>query len=254
MALIYDVTPELTAKYIYTQAFVAPAPYFDATYDRGDVLARTNGALASEKAQSSEVNLAYNRKNFSLGISGYYGRQSDLIQVSDGNQRIATVDEVLPNGSLSSRGLVQSTNGGTSNNYGMDLYGRAKFGDFSPWASSSLTNFQETLPNGTKTGLPGISRHNGRVGVTWAVTPRLFVTPSLVIRSTPENVQRDGSGGELQLPYEVDLNVLYQVSDHVRLFATIENLTDHHYALGDFIGVAYPQETIHGVVGLQVNW
>jgi outer membrane receptor protein involved in Fe transport len=253
-ALIYDVTPELTAKYIYTQAFVAPAPYFDATYDRGDVLARSNGGLASEKAQSNEVNLAYNRKNLSLSISGYYGRQSNLIQVSDGTKPLSTVYVVLPNGSLSPRGLVESANGGTGKNYGMDLYGRATFGDFSPWASYSFTNFEETLPNGTKIGLPGISRHNGRVGVTWAVTPRLFITPSLVIRSTPENVLPGRLGNELKTPYEVDLNVLYQVSDHVRLFATIENLTDHHYALGDFIGVAYPQETIHGVVGLQVNW
>jgi outer membrane receptor protein involved in Fe transport len=261
-SVIYDLTRSITAKYIYTQAFVAPAPYFDATYDRGDILARTNGRLQSEKATSNEINLAYTKKNFNLGVSTYYGTQSNLILVSDGNlpaNRLGTVYEALPGGTtLSPRGLVQSANGGSSHNYGFDLYGRANFGSVSPWASYSCMNFEQTLPGpgGTtmRTGLPGISRHNGRIGATWAVTRKLFVTPSLSIRSTPEHVMPGRLGRQLDTPYEVDLHVQYNITDDLRAFIDVRNLTNHKYALGDFVGAAYPQEGIHGVAGISLQF
>ena len=161
---------------------------YRASYDRGDVLAQPNPNLKPEKANSNEINLEYNKKNINLGLSGYYGRQSNLILVSDGNLAINQLGPVtVPDPSsitgVSSRELVQSVNGGSSRNYGAGFFtgeppsARLRY----PWASYSYVDFQRTLPDGTKTGLPGISRHNVRLGVTWAATPKLFITPSLVL-------------------------------------------------------------------------
>jgi outer membrane receptor protein involved in Fe transport len=256
-SIIYEIADGLTAKYIFTQAFVAPAPYFDASYDRGDVLARPNpDGLQPERATSHELNLTYTRRNLELGASAYYGKQSNLIIVSD--RAIPGINVVetgifMPDGTT--RNLVQSENGGKSHNTGFDIYGRATFGDFSPWASYSYVDFEQTLPDGSTTGLPGISRHNGRLGVTWAATSRLFITPSLVIRSMPENVQNPKHlKSELETPYEINLHVLYQATDNMHFYLDVRNITNHRYALGNFIGSASPQEGIHGVIGLQIDF
>jgi len=86
------------------------------------------------------------------------------------------------------------------------------------------------------------------------VTPKLYITPSLVIRSTPENVDPGHLAAELQTPYEVNLNVLWQAAEHVEFFATVRNLTDNHYALGGTVGQAIPQEGISGVFGFRLQF
>ena len=59
---------------------------------------------------------------------------------------------------------------------------------------------------------------------------------------------------ELDTPYEVNLHILYNINDRLRAFADLRNITNHKYALGDFIGAATPQETIHGVLGIQYEY
>lgn len=252
-ALVYTVTKEVTAKYIFTRAYVAPAPYFSyATYDNGAFLADSNSDIKPESAESHEINLAYARKNLTAGISGYYGTQRDLILVADQAAPQNLLDQVtLPDGS--SRTLVQSANGGQSRNYGVDVYGRAKWGPVSTWASYSFVDF-EASNNGNTMSLPGISQHNGRLGLTLAVLDNLFLTPSLVIRSTPENVSPGALSDELQTPYEINLHALYKATKRVDVFTTLRNITDHHYALGGITGSAVPQETFNGIAGVQVNF
>ena len=255
-ALIYDVTPELTAKYIFSRAFVAPAPYFAyATYDNGTVLATANPKIGPETALTHEINLTYNQTNFTVGVSGYYGTQNNLILISDTKAPQNIINPTIWVGPTASdpRVLAHSANGGTSESLGADLYGRASFGPVSTWASYSYVDFHENLPSGT-IGLPGISRHNGRLGVTWAVIPRLFVTPSLQIRSTPENVVPGTLGGALQTPYDINVYLLYEMTKHVDLFANLCNITDNRNALGGIAGIAYPQETFHGVFGVRIAW
>ena len=104
------------------------------------------------------------------------------------------------------------------------------------------------------TGLNGISRHNGRVGLTWAVTPKLFITPSLIIRSTPENVVPGNLGNELRTPYKVNLNVLWKAAEHMEFYANVRNLTNNHYALAGTVGQAIPQEGISGMLGFRIKW
>jgi outer membrane receptor protein involved in Fe transport len=255
-ALIYDITERLISKYMYTQAFVAPAPYFAfATYDRGDILATTNPNVSPETADTHEINLSYYGDDFSLGLSGYYGTQSNLITVSDRVAPQNIVDnQVFLNGDPGQpRTLVRTANGGESTRYGTDFYGKAKLGSFNHWFSYSYVDFAETSA-GLETGLPGISRHNGRLGSTWQATPKLSITPSLVIRSTPENVVPGKLASELETPWEINLYALHRFTEHMDLFFDLRNLTDHHYALGGFSGDAIPQETFRGTAGLRVTY
>ena len=49
--MIYDFTEQLTAKYIFTRAYVAPSPYAGfATFDNGSVLNTSNPNLKPEIA------------------------------------------------------------------------------------------------------------------------------------------------------------------------------------------------------------
>ncbi len=255
-ALIYDLSEQWTAKYIFTRAFVSPAPYFGyAVYDNGSVLATSNPDLQPETATSHEINLSYTRKNFAASLSAYYGEQNNLILVSDSNlpENVVLNTVYLDLAGTQTRKLVHTANGGTSRNVGFDLFGKATFGPVSLWASYSLVDFEKSN-HGVTSSLYGASTHNGRAGLTWAVTSKLFVTPSLVIRSTPENVAPGVLGGELQTPWEANLHVLYAPTKHLEFFTTLRNATNHKYALGGLSGQAVPQETFQAVFGARMNF
>jgi outer membrane receptor protein involved in Fe transport len=254
--LIYEVNDQLTSKYIYTQGFVQPAPYFAfAPFDNGQLLATVNPDVAPETAETHEVNLTYHGEEFMLGVAGYYGTQSNIITVAERAALPNIIqDPVFLDGLASEpRTLVQTVNGGDSERWGVDLYGRLNRGRIRSWFSYSFVDFRE-MTAGVTTGLPGISKHNGRLGVTWEATPKLLITPSLVIRSTPENTFRGRLGREIQDPWELNLYALYRYAEHMHLFVDLRNITDHHYALGGLTQNAFPQETFSGVAGLRLMY
>jgi outer membrane receptor protein involved in Fe transport len=255
-AVIWNVTDEFTAKYSFTTAYLSPAPYFGhATYDSGAQFAIPNPGLQPETTLAHEVDFSYTKENLQLGLSLYHGEQENLIISSERAlpQNIILRQVFADAAGTMPRRLAHSVNGGTSKTNGADFYGRFRWGDLTPWFSYSYVDFKETN-NGVTTGMKGISRHNGRLGFTWAVTPKLFITPSLVIRSTPENVHEGHLGRELQTPYEVNLNVLWKPAEHLEVFATVRNLTDHHYALSGTVGQAIPQEGVGGMVGVRISF
>lgn len=255
-AVIWNVTDEITAKYSYTTAYLSPAPYFGfATYDSGADFATPNPDLQPEETSVHEVDVTYTTKNLQLGLALYHGEQENLITTTERRapQNIIIEQVFADLAGTSPRSLTQTANGGNSTTDGLDFYGRFRWGNVTSWFSYSYVDFEEENA-GVTTGLKGISQHNGRLGLTWAITPSLFVTPSLVIRSTPENVNAGNLERELKMPYEVNLHVLWQAAEHVELFATVRNLTDHHYALSGTVGQAIPQETISGVVGLRLSF
>jgi outer membrane receptor for ferrienterochelin and colicin len=251
-ALVYDVDDRVTAKYIFTRAYVQPAAYFGfATFDNGSLLATSNPGLEPERANTHEVNLSYHKENMNLGLSVYYGQQENLILIADRALPANIIEDPVTLLDGSTRTLVRTVNGGDSHNVGLDLYGQMKCGYVSAWWSYSFVDFEEQTGGGTG-GLPGISAHNGRFGLTWMVMPQLFVTPSLVIRSTPENVVAGALDDELTIPWEANLHVLYRVNRHVDLFLDLRNVFDNQYALGGITGYANPQETFTGVAGVRV--
>lgn len=257
-ALIYDINDHWTAKYIYTKAYIAPAPYFaNATYDNGQLLATSNPDIDAEESETHEINLSLTREKFNISASVYYGEQSDIILVSDeGLDANVVVPLVYLNGDASQpRKLVQSVNSGESSRWGADIFGRARFGNASMWASYSYVDF-ELDSGGYSTELMGASTHNGRLGLTWAAMKKLSITTSLVLRSTPENVPGGALENELDTPYQVDLYALWQQTPNVAFYLDVRNLTDNHYALAGFgnNGLAIPQETLHGTVGIRATF
>lgn len=255
-AVIWNVTNEFTAKYSFTTAYLSPAPYFSyATYDSGVDLATPNPNLQPETTVMHEVDFNYTKSNLQLGLSFYHAEQQNLITTSEHRaaENIVISQVFTDLDGTQSRALTHTANGGSSITNGLDFYGRFHWKNVSPWFSYSYVDFQATS-NGVTNSLNGISRHNGRVGLTWAVTPRLFVTPSLVIRSTPDNVAPGNLARELRTPYEVNLNVLWQATDKMEFYANIRNLTDNHYALGGTVGQAIPQESINGMLGFRIKF
>ena len=253
--LIWNASDTLTVKYKISTAYISPSPYFaDNVYQNTTQLSTVNPDLKPETSRTHEVDFNYNIRNLQLGMALYYGDQDNLIQISDRNLPVNYVETVyLDPAHTQPIKLIQSANGGTSHNEGLDFYGRANIGPVSPWFSYSYSHFEMEC-NGMTSGLQGISAHNGRLGLTWAVTSKLFVTPSFVIRSTPENVEGGQLHDELQTPWQADLYVLYSLSRSVDVFATIRNITDHHYALTGLYGTAVPQETLSGVIGMKASF
>ena len=256
-SLIWNVTDAITAKYTYSWAYISPAPYFAfATYDRGDILNTTNPNLQPETAKTHEINLTYNKDAVNLGLSLYMGKQESLVLVSDANLSPNTVaDKVFLNGDGNQERILTNTvNSGTSTNAGIDFYGRAKLTqNFSTWFSYSYTTLEEDTA-GEIFGLKGISTHNFRLGATWAVTPQLFVTPSLVARSTPQHLNAGRLSDELQDPWFINVHVLYAPRERVEFYLDLRNVTDNHYATTGFLPNAIPQETFSGVLGMRLSF
>jgi len=256
-SIIYNLTDALTVKYTYSWAYVSPAPYFSyATYDRGDILNVSNPNLRPETSKTHEIDLNYNKEAFNLGLSLYYGNESNLILVSDLDSKPNIINNLvyLDLAGTQKRQLTETVNSGESRNAGLDFYGKAKITrSLSTWFSYSYTTYQQTT-DGVVTGLDGISQNNFRLGVTWAITPKLFVTPSLVARSTPKNVVGGALAGDLENPWEADLNILYKPKNYLEFYATLRNITNNHYALTGFVGEAIPQETFNGVIGVRMSF
>jgi len=253
--ICWNASDNFTVKYNYSTAYISPAPYFaDNVYMNTYQISTANPGLEPEKSQTHEVDFNYAIKDYQLGLALYHGEQENLIQISDRNLPVNVIETVyLAPGLSQPINLIRSANGGSSYNEGLDFYGRANFGSVSPWFSYSYTTFEMDVA-GAKTGLPGISHHNGRLGLTWAATSKLFITPSFMIRSTPENVQANTLDHELHTPWQANLYALYHLSKSWDLYVDLRNVTDHHYALNGLYGTAVPQETLSGVMGVRVTY
>lgn len=252
-SLVWDAMPRLTVKYTYAEAYVAPSPYFAySPFDNGTLLCESNPDLEPEESLSHEVAFQYALANGTIGLSTYYGEQENLIIVADAGSEVNTVLETVYMEDGTTRKLVHTANGGESRSVGADLYGKFHFGSVSPWGSYSVVDYEEEIEDETM-NLRGVSAHNVRLGATWAVTPKFFVTPSFVIRSRPQGVDAGELDEELDTPWEMNLHANYKLSRRVEIFTTVRNVTDHKYALGGFTGDAVPQETFRGIVGLRAE-
>ena len=214
-AAVYHLRDNLTAKYIYTQAYVAPSPYFGHNiYDNGTTMNIANPDLEPEKATSHEINLTYTHKNFSCGTSLYLNKQDNLLIIGD---FASTIGQVwIDEAGTTSRLLTQSINSGQSEAKGVDSYLRYNWKNLSLWGSYSYVDYESKLL-GQTTGLSGISTHNTRVGVTYKPQKKLTATLSAAFRSTPENITNKYSlDDELKDPYVLNLHVNYNLNERTR--------------------------------------
>jgi outer membrane receptor protein involved in Fe transport len=256
-AVIWSPMPKLTLKYIFTQAYVAPAPYASYNvYDDGVAINIPNTQLSPERATSNEFNGEWNQDNLKVGLSGYYNYQRNLLVVGDAKLPVNVVNPLvyLDLAGTQTRELTHTANSGTSTSLGADLYSKLKIWRVSAWASYSFMHVK-TVTEGVASGLPGISAHQFRLGATVAVFDNFFVTPSLVLRSTPENLSSVGSlGDQVKWPYEFNLVIGLTPIKNLDLYLRFRNLTDHAYALSGVTLMAIPQETLSGTLGFGYSW
>jgi outer membrane receptor for ferrienterochelin and colicin len=255
-ALIYSAGEKLTLKYIFSRAYVAPAPYFGHNvYDNGVQISGGNSNLQPEKALSNEVNLTWQTKKLMLSASGFYNHQSNLLITNQSENPETVVPGTIfaDLAGTQPRRLTRSVNLGNSNAPGLDLAMRYSSGHVSMWGSYSYVDFKRDL-QGRKSGLENISHHNVRLGGTWSPMSKLSITPSLVFRSKPENLgpTYQSIGVSLDHPYEVNLNVLFAPTSKIDLFATARNVTNNHYALRGVAGPAL-QEPFAVVAGVRLG-
>ena len=275
-AAVLDVSSSLTLKAIYTQAYVAPAAYtmYDVYVIAPYYINGPNLDLKPEKARSFELNATYRRDNFMASASGYYNRQDNLLVaggVRFGSSIQSSPVYLSPDPTATPTLLGHDINSGENRVLGGELFGRAslKSNRASLWGSYSYVDLKNTN-NGVTSGLPGISHHNLRLGATGNILrDRLLATLMFSLRSTPENVDFSKGfvpstypvpgttttvtstlGNAIQWPYSLGLNVVYRIRTDLEGFATLSNITNHHYA-NVYDSTGYPAETFSGILGLR---
>lgn len=252
-ALVFNLTKELTTKYIYTKAFVYPAPYFGFNnFDNGSALNIGNSKLEPEKATSNELNLSWDSAKVFASASVYLNEQENLIIVGDSATSANIIQNTvfLDTAGTSTRILTHSANAGSSRSKGVDLSARLKLGKSSLWSSYSYVDFHKNVL-GTVSGLEQTSRHNVRLGVTQSMMDgKLLVTPSALYGSRPVKLAVPASlkkdAGD---PFEINLHTVFTVSKKVDLFLDVRNLTNHHYVQRGVLSptLAEPFRTFAGV-------
>ncbi len=244
-AAIYHFNDHLTLKYIYTEAFTAAAPYFAyVNFITPSVIVDNTDALEAEEALSHEINISWTEQYWLTGISLYHNEQKNLIHVANAgfDFNIADSDVYLDEAGTQQRVLLQAANGGDSVSEGVDIYTRYQWQAVDLWASLSYVDYEANI-EGDKRGLERLSSKNVRLGATWQPMPAMQVTPSLVYRSTPENISVfNGLEDETDNPYWLNLYLSYHPASNVKTYLRIDNMTDNRIALRGLSGPA-PQES-----------
>jgi len=256
-AIIYRNTAyDYTVKYIYSQAFVGPPPYFaHNVFDNGIALNTNNPDLEPETAESHEINVTWHGEQTLLGTSVYFNSQQNLFLAGDLLLPVNTLQYPVymdPTDPTSDRYLTQSANGGENTVFGLDVYGRYEADWLSLWTSYSYVDVRNVV-NGVETTLPQISRHNFRFGFTWDIRENLKLTPSVILRSTPENLVTTNLANEIRNPSEFNIYLLYTPFENMDIFAGFRNVGDQAYALKGLLGPT-PQETFHASAGARLRF
>lgn len=258
LALIYSLTPHLSAKYVFNKAFVAPAPYYIYTvWNTSTGIGITNTSLEPETATSNELNLSYSKGGLFMSTSLYHNTQANLIMDGELLRPANIIAETvyLDLEGTQPRILAQSANGGETIANGVDIFTKYSVGKASLWGSVSYVHFQQSVNDEMVTGLNGISAMNLRLGMTYNVLKNLSATAGLILKSTPDNIANTtGLDEEIKTPYEVNLNIIYTPVPALDVFANFRNLTNHRYALQG-LATPIPQEpiTINGGVRFKLN-
>ena len=256
--IVQGLGGRLTLKYIFSMAYVAPAPYFAYNiFDNGGQITNDNPNLKPERARSNEVNV-------SLADRIPAAQRQRLLQPAVRPAHHQPVGGARDGGRPAwcsstptgpgPRRLAQSVNLGTSTAMGVDLFFRFSTSRVSGWGSYSYVDFERTL-GAVVSGLPQISRHNVRLGTTVAIFKKLSVTPSLVLRSTPENLPDSyrNAGVSLQMPYEINVSAVFTPVDALDLCVTVRNASFRRYALRGISGPAL-QEPLSILGGLRFRY
>ncbi len=257
-ALVYSPLTELTFKYIFTQAYVAPAPYFfHNVFDNGVQISAGNSDLKPETARSNEVNATWQTESLLVSGSGYFNQQKDLLLTAQTELPETVLYPMVytdPTDATQIRRVARAINLGSSRAVGADISARVNLGPVALRGSYSFVDFKRTTGSITSK-LDKISAHNVRAGVTWTILQGLSITPSLVLRSTPVELPEAWKdlGVSLSTPYEVNLHALYTPVKNVDAYVLARNVTNNKYGLRGVSGPAL-QEPLSAMFGLRARY
>ena len=142
-------------------------------------------------------------------------------------------------------------NAGATQRLGLELGWEASYGDLVAYAHYSLVDatFQSdlSLPGDSQVNdaadengrlkvrpgdrLPGVPRHNGKIGLAYTIRPRWSLALDSILASSQVFVGDEGNDQPALGGYGVvNLRSSYRVGDSLEVFLTIKNLFDRDYA------------------------
>jgi outer membrane cobalamin receptor len=253
-AVICSLNDKSVIKYIYSKAYVPPAPYFTSTiWENDKQFSIANNDVKPEKAVSQELNYSMIRSGASISLSAFYNKQRDLFLPPDANSAANNRGTVYSSAGVA-KTLSVPSNAGESTAKGLDMLLSWGPSTSSLWLAFSHVDVDFTVA-GRKTGIDGISNNNAKLGAT-GVFSRLTVSPNLVVRSRPNVSNPVILKDEVRrIPYELNLYGAYRPTPRTEWFVDMRNLTNHRYALrGLFSGEPRPQETFRGSAGVRYSF
>lgn len=267
---IYTMSDNLTLKYIVGQAYVVPAMYFRyETYQSGtNRLNHSFGDLDPERALTNEINLVHHTDHWYNNLSLYYNTQSDLLHAAHDKKPENIERTVYVGAGVGTPiDLTHNINLGKSKTYGVDLYSKYRFtgSKNSVFAGLSWVD-AEYEKKGVKTGLDIISDKHVRVGGTWYMGNRFFISPRFTWDSNPklgngQPAYKDTTTSSLYQAailrdiYQLDLYANYKVTEKMDVFTRVNNLTNNKYGKrGVGAGRSGPAELFQAELGFIFNF
>ena len=183
-------------------------------FDNGVQISTGNPDLKPERARSNEVNVSW-RTEYLLAqrqrLLQRAVRPADHQPVRARPRRVVSPEVYVNPDGTGPRRLAQSVNLGTSNGDGarpvlpLQHRPRLRLGLLFATSTSSATL------GPSDSGLPESPGTTCASGAPWPSSGKLSLTPSLVLRSTPENLPDSyrNAGVSLQMPYEINVNALF---------------------------------------------
>jgi outer membrane receptor for ferrienterochelin and colicin len=267
VAISYDLSSSLTAKYAFSMAYVAPSAYFYySTWENHGQVSIPNPDIKPETSLTNEVNLIFRKQRMYASTSAFVNKSSNLILPSEGLEGPNIVRSTVWVGNdpsrLTAKPLTQSVNDGSSLVYGGELSVKYAVWKLQGWGSYSFVGQRREI-EGQTTGLQQISAHNFRLGLTYAISTNLLITGAFVGRSRPANL---AMGPEVdahfvdqtRFPWEINLYALYTPWPRYDVFLNVRNLTNNRYALkaiySEETGNAMVKEGIMAWAGLRYTY
>ena len=244
----YKVTPWLTAYAGYAEANRAPTPAELSCAGPNDSCSLANFFVGDPNLKQVIAHTV------EVGVRGTVPtNQTDRLTYNLGFYRSSLDDDIAFVNSVTLN-RAYFTNIGQTRRQGIDASLRYKAPRWSAYIAytytdaSFQTGFVESAgsnPAGDADGnitinpgarMPGVPAHQGKVGLTFRVTDQWTVSAVLLAQSG-QYLFGDEANLTPQLPGFVSLNLSssYQVTPHIQLFGSIENVTDaKYYTYGTF--------------------
>ena len=243
VGLTYKILPNLTAYAGYSEANRAPTPLELDCSDpaRPCVLASSlvsDPPLSQVVARTVEGGL---RGNLTTPNDGRIDWKAGYFRTQNSNDIIQLSSQIL--------GTGYYTNVPETLRQGAEASAEFKMGALEAFANYSYVDatyqFAGTLasPNNPQADaagnifvvpgnhIPGIPRHQAKLGVDYAFTPKFKAGADVLIVGSQYYIG-DDSNQNPQLPayWVANLHASYQVTDHMQIFGLVNNVFNNHYA------------------------